>query len=149
MQERMTIGRLAKLVGVADSTIRHYEREGLLRPTGRSPGNYRVYGSEARDRLTFIRAAQAAGFELADIKSMLAFQDGRVTPCAEVRDLVRTRLADVRVRLGRLRHVEHVLVEFERACGRRPRAKACPVLQTLSPPARRRTRARSRRRPGP
>jgi len=142
MQEPITIGQLAKSVGVADSTIRYYEREGLLHPAGRSPGNYRVYGPEAQDRLTFIRAAQAAGFELADIKSMLAFQDGHVTPCAEVRDLVRTRLGNVRVQLGKLRHVEHVLVEFERACERRPRAKACPVLETLSPPARRRTRAR-------
>lgn len=142
MEERITIGQLASLVGVADSTIRYYEREGLLRPAGRSPGNYRVYGPEAQDRLTFIRAAQAAGFELADIKSMLAFQDGRITPCAEVRDLVRARLANVRVQLGKLQHVEHVLVEFERACERRPRAKACPVLETLSPPTRRSARAR-------
>lgn len=142
MHDGITIGQLARSVGVADSTIRYYEREGLLRPAGRSPGNYRVYGPEAQDRLTFIRAAQAAGFELADIKSMLAFQDGRVTPCAEVRSLVQARLASVRIQLGKLRDVERVLVEFEHACERRPRARACPVLEALSPPTRRRTRAR-------
>lgn len=142
MQDGITIGQLAKSVGIADSTIRYYEREGLLRPAGRSAGNYRFYGPEAQDRLTFIRAAQAAGFELADIKSMLAFQDGRVTPCAKVRSLVQARLANVRVQLGKLRHVEQVLVEFQRACERRPGAKACPVLETLSPPTRRRARAR-------
>jgi DNA-binding transcriptional MerR regulator len=142
MHQPITIGQLAKSVGVAHSTIRYYEREGLLRPAGRSPGNYRLYGPEAQHRLTFIRAAQAAGFELADIRSMLAFWDGRVTPCSEVRDLVRRRLGAVRVQLGKLRHVEHLLVEFERACERRARARACPVLETLSPTARLRTRAR-------
>jgi DNA-binding transcriptional MerR regulator len=142
MKEGMTIGQLARSVNLADSTIRFYEREGLLRPAGRTPGNYRFYGSEARDRLAFIRAAQAAGFELADIKSMLAFQDGRIAPCAEVLQLVNTRLDSVRAQLRKLRHVESVLVEFQRACTRRPWAKACPVIETLSP----RSQDRARRR---
>jgi len=142
MQDGMSIGQLAKSVGVADSTIRFYERLGLLRPTGRTPTNYRYYGPEAGDRLTFIRAAQAAGFELTDIKALLAFQDGRVAPCAEVRNLVDARLANVHGQLRKLRHVERVLLEFHRACARRPRAKSCPVLETLSPPVRRRARTR-------
>lgn len=138
----MTIGELASSAGVAGSTIRYYERLGLLRPTGRTPGNYRYYASEARDRLSFIRASQAAGFELTDIKSMLAFQDGRVVPCAEVRDLVDARLASVRGQLRKLRSVERVLLGFHRACERRSRTAACPVLESLSPPNRRRARAR-------
>lgn len=55
----MTIGQLARTVGVADPTIRFYERQGLLRPAGRTASNCRCYGPEAGDRLTFIRAAQA------------------------------------------------------------------------------------------
>jgi DNA-binding transcriptional MerR regulator len=134
----MTIGQLAKSVGVPDSTIRFYERMGLLRPAGRTAANYRHYGPEARERLTFIRAAQAAGFELADIKSMLAFQDGRITPCGEVLALVNSRLSSVRGQLRKLRHVEHVLVQFQHACEQRPRRKRCPVLETLSPASPRR-----------
>jgi len=134
----MTIGQLAKSVGVSDSTIRFYERLGLLRPTGRTASNYRYYGPDAGDRLTFIRAAQAAGFELTDIKSMLAFQDGRVAPCAEVLDLVHARLGGVRSQLRKLRHVEHVLVQFQHACEGRPRRRGCPVLETLSPATSRR-----------
>jgi len=130
----MTIGQLAKSVGVPDSTIRFYERSGLLRPSGRTASNYRYYGPDAGDRLTFIRAAQAAGFELSDIKSMLAFQDGRVAPCAEVQSLVMARLKGVRGQLRKLRHVEQVLVQFERACKRRSRHNRCPVLETFAPP---------------
>jgi MerR family transcriptional regulator, mercuric resistance operon regulatory protein len=133
MERGMTIGQLAKSVGVPDSTLRFYERLGLLRPTGRTATNYRYYGPDARDRLTFIRSAQAAGFELSDIKSMLAFQDGCVAPCAEVLDLVNARLSGVRSRLRKLRHVEHILVQFQQACERRPRRKGCPVLETLAP----------------
>lgn len=136
----MTIGQLAKSVGVRDSTIRFYERLGLLRPTGRTATNYRFYGPDAGDRLTFIRAAQAAGFELSDIRSMLEFQDSRVGPCAEVRTLVTSRLKSVRGRLRKLRHVERVLVEFERACAQRSQRKGCPVLDTLSPATARKTR---------
>ena len=142
MQDGMTIGELARSVGIADSTIRFYERLGLLRPAGRTSGNYRYYGSEASDRLNFIRASQAAGFELMDIKSMLAFQDGHVTPCAEVRGLVSTRLTSVRDQLRKLRNVERVLLAFHRACEGRSRVASCPVLETLSPPGRRRTPSR-------
>ena len=131
----MTIGQLARSVGVPDSTIRFYERSGLLRPTGRTASNYRYYGPDAGDRLTFIRAAQAAGFELSDIKSMLAFQDGQIAPCAEVRSLVTARLGGVRGQLRKLRHVERVLVQFQDACEHRPARKGCPVLETLSPQA--------------
>lgn len=136
----MTIGQLARSVGVPDSTIRFYERSGLLRPTGRTAGNYRYYDQDVGERLTFIRAAQAAGFELSDIKSMLAFQDGRVAPCAEVKALVAARLKGVRSQLQKLRHVEEVLVRFERACGQRQRRKGCPVLETLSPSAPKRSK---------
>jgi MerR family mercuric resistance operon transcriptional regulator len=142
MQDDMTIGQLARAVGLADSTIRYYEREGLLEPAGRTASNYRFYGPEAGARLVFIRAAKAAGFELTDIKSMLAFQDGRVAPCDEVRELVEARLVNVRRQLHKLKHVEHVLLEFQRACERRRRAKGCPVLETLSPPSLKRSRAR-------
>jgi len=68
----MTISQLAKATGFPVSTIRFYERRGLLRPAGRSSGNYRLYGRGAGERLTFIRAAQAAGFELPEIKALLA-----------------------------------------------------------------------------
>ena len=138
MKRGVTIGQLARSSAVADSAIRYYERLGLLLPAGRTTGNYRTYGPEAGDRLAFIRSAQAAGFELTDIKSMLMFQDGSVSPCTEVRDLVSTRLASVRGQLGKLRHVEHVLLKFQRACSGRARAGGCPVLETLSPPTRRR-----------
>jgi DNA-binding transcriptional MerR regulator len=79
MAEEMTIGRLAKATGIPRTTIRFYEREDLLRPASRSSGNYRLYAREAAERLIFIGAAQAAGFELPEIKAILALETGRVS----------------------------------------------------------------------
>ena len=74
MTDEMTIGKLAKATGVRESTIRFYERRALLRPASRSSGNCRLYGREAAKQLTFIGAAQAAGFELPETKAILALE---------------------------------------------------------------------------
>ena len=47
---------------------------GLLRRASRSSGNYRLYGPEAAKQLTFIGAAQAAGFELPETRAILALE---------------------------------------------------------------------------
>lgn len=65
-----TIGRLAGVAGVPVSTVRYYERAGLLRPEARTGGNYRFYGPASLARLRFIRAAQATGFGLKDIQEL-------------------------------------------------------------------------------
>ena len=62
-----TIGELAKAARVPTSTVRYYEREGILRPAGRSSSNYRLYAKEDIERLRFIRGAQATGFTLRDV----------------------------------------------------------------------------------
>ena len=57
----MKIGELAKAAHTQVETIRYYEREGLLPQTPRTEGNYRVYGSEHVDRLSFIRHCRGLG----------------------------------------------------------------------------------------
>ena len=56
-----TIGELARAAGVPTSTVRYYEREGIVRPAGRSGSNYRLYSQQEIERLRFIRAAQGTG----------------------------------------------------------------------------------------
>ena len=51
----MTIGKLAKMVGISVETIRFYEREGLIQsPPRRLGAGYRKYGLEGIQRLSFI-----------------------------------------------------------------------------------------------
>lgn len=126
-----TIGELAKSVGVPASTLRFYEREGLLVPDTRSPSGYRLYGPESSGRLRFIRSAAAAGFTLGDIRALLDFKDGATPPCREVQSLIQSRLAHVSVQVEHLRHVQDVLTKWLGVCRKAERTGRCRVIEGL------------------
>ena len=67
----VTIGKLAKDIGIGAGALRYYERLGLLPPASRTASGYRVYDSDAATRLRFIRRAQALGFSLEGIAELL------------------------------------------------------------------------------
>lgn len=127
----MTIGELAKRAAVAPSAIRYYERLGILRSDGRTAGNYRTFTPSAIERLRFVRAAQASGLSLDDVRTLLSFRDGSVAPCAEVRALVEARLDDVVRQMKHLRQVHRALRTYRDACDRAGRRGSCPVLEDL------------------
>lgn len=72
----LTVTRLARRCGLSRSTVLYYESIGLLRASGRSSGNYRLYGEKEVDRLRQIRAYRHAGLSLADIRSVLGARAG-------------------------------------------------------------------------
>lgn len=110
----MRIGELASRSGVSAKTIRYYEDIGVVVPPRRSPSGYRDYDGSALDRLAFVRAAQAVGLSLGEIRSILALRDAGDTPCGHVIDLLRSRSADLDRRIAELRTLRgelHRLVE--------------------------------------
>ena len=127
-----TIGGLAKAAGVPTSTIRYYERAGLLRPSGRTPSNYRFYTDEDLCRLRFVRGAQATGFTLDDIRQLL-----RPAACHRVQGLIEARLEEVGARVRELRHFEKVLRDSLALCRAHAATGRCKVVDTLSTQARR------------
>jgi DNA-binding transcriptional MerR regulator len=70
----MTIGEAARRAGVATSTIRFYERRGLLDPDERRSGQRR-YRVETLRRLVFVGMLQDAGLSLGDIAGILEAPD--------------------------------------------------------------------------
>jgi DNA-binding transcriptional MerR regulator len=111
-----TIGQLSRAAAVPTSTVRFYERRGLLKPDARTQSNYRTYSAQTVERLQFIRAAQATGFNLKDIKEMLALTYSDDPPCAEVELLIDHRLNDVKQRLRELKRVARALTAAREAC---------------------------------
>ena len=94
----MRIGQLAKESGHSVPTLRFYEENGLLAPTARSEGGYRLYGDDAVGRLRFIERAKALGLTLAEIRQLV---DSPTTPTAEqarLRHMVAHKLAETRTR---------------------------------------------------
>ena len=127
MAKHLTIGELAEAAEVPTSTIRYYERARLLRPSARSPSNYRLYSPDDLARLRFIRAAQATGFKLDDVTQLL-----RPAPCGPVQQLIEARLAEVRSRMKQLRHVQKVLRSALAECQSHQSSGRCKVVDDLS-----------------
>jgi DNA-binding transcriptional MerR regulator len=69
---RWRIGEVAELTGLTVRTLRHYDEIGLLAPSGRSSGGYRLYSEADHRRLYRILALRELGFSLEDIASTLA-----------------------------------------------------------------------------
>lgn len=131
MSGRYTISRLAHAAEVPTSTIRYYERVGLVQPDDRSGGNYRLYSDESLQKLKFIRAAQAIGFTLDDVKALLSAPDNSAASCRQIQSLIEERLAEVAQRLKDLRHVQKVLKSSLDKCRMTERADCCHVIETL------------------
>ena len=131
MARQFTISQLAKQADIPTTTVRYYERIGLVEPEDRSHGNYRLYGSDSLKKLNFIRAAQAIGFTLDDVKSLLADEDGETPTCGNVQGLIEARLADIEQRLKDLRHVRKVLKSALEQCHQQKKSDCCQVVAGL------------------
>lgn len=132
MNMTYTIGQLARAVGVPTSTVRYYERIGLLQPDGRTAGNYRLYGKEALECLRFIRAAQATGFTLEDITTLLQLRGATPDTCQNVQGLIEERLADLDRRMADLRHVQRVLKATLKRCRETQWRGGCHIIDQLT-----------------
>ena len=67
---------LSKLTQVSVRTLHHYDQIGLLKPTLRQSNGYRLYSEKDLLKLQQIIALKFFGFELSQIKLLLAKQDG-------------------------------------------------------------------------
>lgn len=77
----LAIGEVADRAGVSPSTLRYYEREGLIE-ADRSDGGQRRYAREVLRRIAFIRVAQRVGLSLEEIQDALASLPDARTPTA-------------------------------------------------------------------
>lgn len=136
MEGSLTIGRLAEAAGVPTSTVRYYERAGILRPAARSASGYRLYSEAELERLRFVRAAQATGLTLADVRELL-----RPARCRRVQGLLEARLQEVAARRAELRRVERVLRGALRLCREHEERGRCGAVDSIARAARRRRRA--------
>ena len=105
----VTISQAAQLTGVAEHTLRAWERRyGVFQPS-RTPGGYRDYTTESLTRIDFIHRGQAAGLSLAQIRQVLDIRDHGQVPCDHVRDLLDARLTDIDLKLRQLHDLRDTL----------------------------------------
>lgn len=120
----MTIGELAQQGGVPASTIRYYERIGVL-PKSRRVSGQRRYAPDALDRLAVLRLAKACGFHLDEMRHLLhGFRPG-VAASRRWKELAETKRAELDAQLAKLRTMQRLVDQVLRcecvelsACGR-------------------------------
>jgi DNA-binding transcriptional MerR regulator len=130
-----TIGELAARTGMTPDALRYYERVGVIAPTGRTEGGFRVYTAETVARLRFIKQAQLHGLTLAEIRELVQVETrpgaGR---CRRVQRLLQRKLAELDERLQQLQDFRRALDAYLAQCNRTlaesPEAE-CPVVEDL------------------
>jgi DNA-binding transcriptional MerR regulator len=111
----LTIGEVASRAGVATSSIRYYERIGLL-PEPERLGGQRRYDPDVLGRLGFIGVAQSAGFKLREIKELIDGVDGAGGMGEQMRALSSDKLVEVEALLERTKAMKGWL-EVAKECG--------------------------------
>ena len=99
MDERATmhIGEVAARTELSLRSLRHWEEVGLLRPSGRTDGGFRLYTDDDVDKILVIRRMKPLGFSIEEMKAVMADIEVLDDPVAPADDLVaaRGRLAAV------------------------------------------------------
>jgi DNA-binding transcriptional MerR regulator len=142
VRQTARIGQVARETGLSIDTIRFYEKQGLLKHSGRTEGGFRVFGPDQIKALKFVRKAQELGFSLGEIRELLILQADDVPACSHVKELLGHKLAGVQQKIQELRTLEHGLKIALRKCERDletvgpRRERRCPVLEEISRAAR-------------
>ncbi|MBL7258901.1 MerR family transcriptional regulator [Paractinoplanes lichenicola] len=89
----MQIGEAAERVGLSIRTIRHYEEAGLVVPSARSDGGFRLYTEPDLDRLRVIKRMKPLGFTLEEMRDLLQTLDALTTATGAERTRLQDRLA--------------------------------------------------------
>lgn len=118
MTGTLRAGEVAARVGVNLQTLRYYERRGILAEPPRSPGGHRLYDDEAVLLLRIVKAAQGLGFTLDEVATLIDTGSHAHRRHADLPELARAKLVQVREKIAALQHIEATLTEvLDAGCG--------------------------------
>lgn len=128
------IGELAKRSGVSADTLRFYEKNALLTPSGRSDSGYRLYNEGDLDQVHFILNAKSIGLSLEEIKELLDIRlEATEHSCAEVKSITSAKLAVIDQKIAELTRIRSALKSLNDACCGHSddNASHCSILEAL------------------
>jgi DNA-binding transcriptional MerR regulator len=93
----MLIKELEEKTGLTRHTIRFYEKQGFLRKHAirREGNNYRDYSEEMVPYLLMLKAGQAAGFTLAELKELISADEANELPLQRKVELLRKKMKEI------------------------------------------------------
>jgi DNA-binding transcriptional MerR regulator len=123
----MRISELAERAGLPTSTVRYYERAGLLSAPARTESGYRDYGEDDAARLLFVTRARRMGISCEQITELLPIWDGVNCTAAHdaITQLVDTKRLEVADRIEELQRFADQLDEVRATLEATPPPSAC------------------------
>jgi DNA-binding transcriptional MerR regulator len=133
----MRISELAERVGVPTSTLRYYERAGLLAVPERTPSGYRDYDEDDAARLLFVTRARRMGLSVEQIGDLLpAWSSADCAGAQErVAELIDAKQAEIAARIRELRSFARQLDDVRIALETTPPPAACRTDLSCCAPA--------------
>lgn len=107
----MKIGEVAKRLDLPASTIRYYEKKGLIKPPKRVSG-IREFSSSTMVTLRFIQLCQAAGFTINEIRGLLDDYMEDPSKSGLWQPAVKIKRAKIQKQIDELAQVDAVLGEL-------------------------------------
>ncbi len=95
----LRIGEVAKRTGLSVKTIRFYCDQGLLQPSGRSEGGYRLFSEECFAELNLIRALRVMDVPLAELARILEVRRSGVCHCDRLKNSLSTKITSIDERI--------------------------------------------------
>lgn len=106
MQNKLSIGEMAKLRGVTVDTLRHYDKIGLLKPFHIDPETgYRYYSISQYEVLGTIKELRSIGFSLEEIKQFLTDRNVKKS----VQSLQKS-MANIQEEIKKLQGIHNILM---------------------------------------
>ena len=122
-QELEKIGAVATRSGVSVKTIRFYCDQGLLQPSARSEGRYRLFDASVYGELALIRTLRALDIPLPTITAVLEARRSGVCTCDNLQATIRAKAGEIEQRIADLQSLHNELNGLLRTwqrCGGRP-----------------------------
>jgi MerR family transcriptional regulator, redox-sensitive transcriptional activator SoxR len=107
--EALTIGEVARRIGMRTSALRYYESVGLLPAPSRVSSGHRRYDPSVLDLLAVLRMAQQAGFTLAEMHLLVAGFSAEVPASERWQLLARRKLQEVEAVIAHAHQTQHLL----------------------------------------
>ncbi len=133
------VADVSRETGLSRHTVHYYVARGLLRVKKDSRNGYHRFSDSDVRTLAFVRRAQALGFMLGEIETVLAMSRRHASPCPSVRDIVRRRLWEFHGQLAQLegtcRLIDAALRRWRRMPDSVPYGKEiCRLIESVGTP---------------
>lgn len=104
-----SIGEVANATGIAISTLRYYDREGMFPDMERSNGGIRVFSDTEINTLKVIECLKSSGMSIKSIKEFLVWCQEGDTSLGKRRDMFHARLEEVEKQIEALQATKNML----------------------------------------